>query len=331
MALDLDESQGDAESPFEEEVLVSIRRFGYEAVPQVGAAGYRIDIGVRHPTLPGSFLLGVECDGAAYHSSKVARDRDRLRQEVLEGLGWTIHRIWSTAWFADRASEEARLELAIGAALAGPSESRSRSEDPPEIDLVIEEHDFDAYPDWAWAYEEPQVPRAPRYVEFTEPSARADIASQITKVVQDAGPIHRDDVLTVIREAWGLGRAGSRIRDAFEHAVAYAEGREKIEIDGEFLVVPGQEIYVRVPEDELATARKVRSVAPAELQLALVKLLEDAGATSRDDLRTAWARLFGWRRVGADIELAFDDAVDALVRGGRVSGADVLSLFSGTA
>ena len=170
--------------------------------------------------------------------------------------------------------------------------------------------------------------RHPRYVEFTEPSARADIASQIAKVVSDAGPIHQDDLLTLIREAWGLGRAGSRIRDAFQHAVAYAEGRDRIELDGEFLVVPGQEIYVRVPQDEFATARKVRSVAPAELQLALVKLLEDAGAASRDDLRTAWARLFGWRRVGADIELAFDDAVDALVRQGRVSGVDLLTLAS---
>ena len=109
LAIDLRGSVGDAESPFEEEVLRSVRSMGREAVPQVGVAGYRIDIGIRHPNKPGSYLLGVECDGASYHSSKVARDRDRLRQEVLEGLGWTIHRIWSTAWFTDRAAEEDRL------------------------------------------------------------------------------------------------------------------------------------------------------------------------------------------------------------------------------
>ena len=74
LAVDLKGSMGDAESLFEEEVLNSLRSMGHDAVPQVGVAGYRIDIGVRHPTRPGSYLLGVECDGASYHSSKVARD-----------------------------------------------------------------------------------------------------------------------------------------------------------------------------------------------------------------------------------------------------------------
>ena len=127
LAVDLEGSQGDAESPFEEEVLNSLRSMGHDAVPQVGVAGYRIDVGVRHPTKPGSYLLGVECDGASYHSSKVARDRDRLRQEVLEGLGWSIHRIWSTSWFADRRGEERRLADAITASLRGDAQPPSQS------------------------------------------------------------------------------------------------------------------------------------------------------------------------------------------------------------
>ncbi|WP_168217296.1 DUF4011 domain-containing protein [Paracoccus liaowanqingii] len=76
---------GATESPFEDFVVECIKQLGYEAVPQVGVAGYRIDIGVRHPDYPYGYILGVECDGAAYHSSRSSRDRDRLRQEVLEG------------------------------------------------------------------------------------------------------------------------------------------------------------------------------------------------------------------------------------------------------
>ena len=72
---------------------------GYESEPQVGVAGFFIDLAVRNPDRPGEFLMGIECDGATYHSAKSARDRDRLRQEVLEGLGWQIRRIWSTDWF----------------------------------------------------------------------------------------------------------------------------------------------------------------------------------------------------------------------------------------
>ncbi len=109
----IDQTGGDPESPFEEEVARVIRSWGYEVVPQVGSAGYRVDIGIRHPSHSGRFILGIECDGAAYHSSKVARDRDRLRQEVLEGLGWRLYRIWGPAWYRTRALQEAKLRRAI--------------------------------------------------------------------------------------------------------------------------------------------------------------------------------------------------------------------------
>jgi len=86
---------------------------GCEPVPQVGVAGYFVDIGIEHPQWPHGYLLGVECDGANYHSAKSARDRDRLRQEVLEGLGWRLHRIWSTDWFSNPKREAERLRQAI--------------------------------------------------------------------------------------------------------------------------------------------------------------------------------------------------------------------------
>ncbi len=99
----------DADSHFEESVAHVLRQTGYTAVPQVGVAGYFIDIGVAHPTRNGEFVLGVECDGAMYHSAFSARDRDRLRQDVLESRGWQIHRIWSTDWFNNREVEIKRL------------------------------------------------------------------------------------------------------------------------------------------------------------------------------------------------------------------------------
>lgn len=116
LALDIGPSELDAESPFEEEVLRVVRSWGYDCQPQVGVAEYRVDIGVRNPARPGEFVLGIECDGAMYHSSKVARDRDRLRQEVLQRLGWRIHRIWGTAWYRNREDQEVRLREAIESA-----------------------------------------------------------------------------------------------------------------------------------------------------------------------------------------------------------------------
>lgn len=96
------------DSDFEIFVRDRLIQRGYEVVHQVGVAGYFIDLAVKHPKRSG-YLLGIECDGATYHSSKSARDRDRLREEVLIGLKWNIYRIWSTDWFGNPQQEFARL------------------------------------------------------------------------------------------------------------------------------------------------------------------------------------------------------------------------------
>ncbi|WP_160123121.1 DUF4011 domain-containing protein [Rhodovarius lipocyclicus] len=98
-----------ADSPFEASVATALRARGHEVALQLGVAGYRIDIAVRDPKAKGRFLLGIECDGATYHDARSARDRDRLRQDALERLGWKLARVWSTDWFQDPAAETERL------------------------------------------------------------------------------------------------------------------------------------------------------------------------------------------------------------------------------
>ncbi|TWI55065.1 AAA domain-containing protein [Pseudomonas duriflava] len=95
----LSETSRAPDSDFEVAVMEALSRHGYTCEPQVGVAGFFIDLAVRDPAQPGRYLMGIECDGAAYHSAKSARDRDRLRQSVLEQLGWRIRRIWSVDWF----------------------------------------------------------------------------------------------------------------------------------------------------------------------------------------------------------------------------------------
>lgn len=98
------------ESPFEAEVKELLLDLGFKVECQVGVAGFFIDLAVRHPVRSDHFMLGIECDGASYHSSASARDRDRLRQEILERLQWKLHRIWSTDWFRNRDREVSRLK-----------------------------------------------------------------------------------------------------------------------------------------------------------------------------------------------------------------------------
>lgn len=111
-----------ADSPFEEDVARVIQSLGYLADPQVGTAGFRIDIGVRHNERPSQYLVAVECDGAAYHSALWARERDRLRQGILENLGWNFHRIWSTDWFRNKPREVEKLKEILDAARISSSD-----------------------------------------------------------------------------------------------------------------------------------------------------------------------------------------------------------------
>lgn len=116
---------GECESPFETAVARALRQKGWQVHPQVGVSAYRIDLGIVHPDSPGVYLAGVECDGAMYHSSAFARERDKIRQAVLEGLGWTLFRLWSTDWWTHPAKALETLHDALTYHLASDRQQRA--------------------------------------------------------------------------------------------------------------------------------------------------------------------------------------------------------------
>ena len=122
-------SVGGYESPFEEAVARGLRELGWEVVPQIGVSRFRIDLGIVHPDRPGDYLVGVECDGAAYHSAATARDRDKVRAAVLQGLGWKLLRVWSTEWWVDKQGALQRLHETIGEVLTASREQAARAEE----------------------------------------------------------------------------------------------------------------------------------------------------------------------------------------------------------
>ncbi|WP_029048778.1 DUF3320 domain-containing protein [Cupriavidus sp. amp6] len=126
-------SIGDFDSPFEKAVCTALAEKGWTVHPQVGVSAFRIDLGVVDPDAPGRYLAGVECDGATYHRSATARDRDKLREQVLRGLGWDIVRIWSTDWWIDMPGTLEKVHTQLDALLAQQRAQRTMSESAAEL------------------------------------------------------------------------------------------------------------------------------------------------------------------------------------------------------
>jgi very-short-patch-repair endonuclease len=126
-------SLGDFESPFESAVAAGLREKGWTIHPQIGVSAFRVDLGVVHPDRSGVYLAGVECDGAMYHSSAYARERDKIRQSVLEGLGWTLFRLWSTEWWINKTKELEVLDRQLRDLLDADRMRRSRDNEELEV------------------------------------------------------------------------------------------------------------------------------------------------------------------------------------------------------
>jgi hypothetical protein len=301
-----------ADSPFEEDVADVIRSFGYLADPQVGSAGFRIDMGVRHPDRPGTYVLAVECDGATYHSALWARERDRLRQDVLEHLGWRFHRIWSTDWFYNRRAEIERLRVALNAAReiaeAGvriDGANRARPVSTAAIEMA------------APAFEVPEVVarQMPAYQRAHFPvnsrqephevdvSMLADLAKRI---VAAEGPIHLEEAARRLAACFGKEKAGSRILTATRSALVQAQSRDQDILSDEdfwFTREHSDAPPVRDRSAESGATLKSTSISMLEINAALRIARDDnAGGSDADLIRTA-ARLLGFRRVGSDLQV----------------------------
>lgn len=126
-------------NPFELEIHARLTDAGLVLDPQYGVSGYRLDFAVRHPDFDGTdgpvrHLLAIECDGRAWHSGWTARERDRLRQQHLETLGWRFHRIWSTDWFRDPDTELDRVLATFNAGLERSRAGLRPAEMLPAVD-----------------------------------------------------------------------------------------------------------------------------------------------------------------------------------------------------
>ena len=302
---------GEPESPFEEAVAAALRQAGHVVEPQVGMAGFRIDLAVRDPSDQGRFLLGIECDGARYHSSRWARERDRLRQAVLEQKGWTIHRIWSTDWFQRPDAELRKVLDAVTAAQVKVDETAEplrRVSIPPVPQrssriVVARAAPTPAAEPAAVPYREAQFEIPERRTMELHEAPLELLAGYVAQVVRCEGPVHGEEVARRLSRLWGNARTGKRIQDRVRDAVRTAARQALIAHTGCFLR------QVDAPQSVVRDRRAVRSqtlrqadlLPPEEVDRAILQAVEHNVALSGDECAVQVARSFGFKSTHADL------------------------------
>ncbi|MCB0747243.1 MAG: DUF3320 domain-containing protein, partial [Ignavibacteriae bacterium] len=268
----------ETDSPFEDEVIQALVNNGYEIEPQVGSAGFRIDIGVKDKATPGRYLLGIECDGASYHSARSARDRDRLRQSVLENLGWRIYRIWSTEWFRDTQNELKKLIEEIEKAKvywSGHHISENKADDnnsdfdEDELDRIDDITADEKVDNKVIQYTVCDINVPIRKDDLIHTSPKK-LAEYIYKIVEVESPVHENIVMQKIANATGNNRVGTRIRTTLEKGINSACRNYDIVNKKGFLVLSNQDVlFIRDRSSADAQLKTVDMIPPPELLLAL--------------------------------------------------------------
>jgi very-short-patch-repair endonuclease len=314
------------ESPFEREVKAALESLGHEVHAQIGCSGYRIDLAVVDPRQKGRYVLGVECDGASYHSAATARDRDRLRQGVLERLGWRLCRIWSTDWWQDPSGELQRVHETIEAALRTPvlvaepvlppeqAAPFAAAPAPVAAPSSAPESDSDATA---------AVAPLPRYQVAAlavskdvdglwSPRKSAQVQLQIESVLRAEAPIDTELLVRRIATAWSNGRITARVRDRIQElAGGLGQVHDTVVWRADQAPADYREFRTSPPG---AADRDAEHLPTIEVANAIAWLLAQHGSLRDDDCVREAARLFGFTRVGTAVRAAMTTGLELAIQ-----------------
>ncbi|NLF19489.1 MAG: DUF3320 domain-containing protein, partial [Lentisphaerae bacterium] len=334
--------EGAFESPFEAAVHRALSDRGWRVRSQVGCSGYRVDLGVQHPDFAGVYLMGIECDGATYHSARTARDRDRLRHAVLTSLGWRLTRVWSTDWWLNPARETARLHGELERARQEfrlpdgqtdlPGGNARRPATPADdvepamapvasLSDVEKEQVVDANGDGI-----PDLPGQLLYCSattapdrgtpdgFHERRSDRTITFAIRQVLDAEAPVHIDLLVKRVAAGWGITRLSPRVQERVMALIPAGTVRTGDARNRVFLWRPDQDpnrhAGFRVPNPRETFVREAEHIPPQEVANVMHELLKDHLSIHKDDLLRATAAVFGIRRVGSRVRQSMEDGLE---------------------
>lgn len=323
-------------SGFEYFLAAEIRKHGYEVHTHIGCSEYKIDICVVNPRNPSRYLLAILGDGKTYHAAKTSSDREIVQVEVLKMLGWNIFKVWSTAWWENPDKVLNDILSAIHKAEEGISiESKSVTfEDPIDVQLAVDENLRNN--DGAFLHEpRPQNRSLQREYEVAVVEVvlcsssedffmwrhREKIKSQILQVLEIESPITKSLLSKRVLSGWGITRLGSRIYTHFE--ILFSELRMKQTIDGDKITYwkpdhqPEEYSVFRIATFE-PHRRDADDLPVEEIANGIKEILANQISLSHSDLIKEASRLFGYFRIGTNVESAMTKGIQRTLNKGFV-------------
>lgn len=308
---------GDFDSPFEESVYNFLTDEGYVVEKQVGCAGYKIDLAIVDKDDANRYVLAIECDGATYHSSQLARDRDRLRQEVLEGLGWKFHRIWSTDWYHINQKAKKRLLYAVEEAMknkdnekiAREHEDNLISKPEPKAKIItktIEDKKQEELGKYFKDYETYE------FDEYAYPSNPSDNIVELVKIEE---PICVDDIYDVMKVMMDR-RATKKFKSEIDKYIKSCVKKASIKKEGDFYMLPDSTF------DDMKVRRrkspKIERIYPRELENSIIYSLKLEFSSPRDDLIKTASTYLGFKALRSNVKDKLNMVVDDLISQGVI-------------
>lgn len=285
-----------SESPFEEAVYNALANRGVNVKKQVGCSGYRIDLAVVDDNNPGRYILGIECDGANYHSCATTRDRDRLRQYILEDLGWNIYRVWSTDWFKNFKVELDKLLAVIEKCKTGELKKIKPTNDYTIILKDTPQKELFSITPSITPYIITPINEIYPILEFYV--AGLDRRAKVFKaVVQFESPIHKEVAERRFVQHWGVGAIKSRIRTVLKDTEDFCINKKMIVKKGNFFWSAKMTIPLVRSRDSEEAPKEIEYVAPEEICEAAIIALKQEYSMPKEDLITKIANIFGTNRV----------------------------------
>jgi len=308
----------ESDSPFEEDVYNEIIRLGYNAQKQVGSSGYKIDIAVTKPNNHKHYVLGIECDGAAYHSTRTARDRDRLRQDILESRGWKIYRVWSTDWFRNRQLEIEKLEKEIkkyiGSDLINLNEQtkkQSKFDIPTRINKKFEvKDDFSIYPD----YKKLEM----YYAEITDVHNMNSRLAAIIEIIKRLSPIHIDELKKIVSVLYGRQKYNKIVDKLFSYDLVQLKRYVNVKFDGKYFIDYSLPVVFRKYNEYTSSKRDFLNIHNKEIESGIFGILDISKSMMYSDLQSKILEYCGYKRLTEPIKSKFDHIFNDLVKENRI-------------